>query len=248
MVSISSFLDLFYAKASKKGFDLRPRLGILLGISNDSKRMIKKLDRPIKEFVEHTKMLRLQNTEPYLTNLIIAVHEKTVQTGFLCKDILIQLKLSAELPIGYNKIPKKSYKQWKKDPEIDVALLETLNTTISETALDYSKLHEMFKEHMEAADQTNVIVEKYFDSANTSFDAILNLTPTTKNSNCIVSEAKKIMTEIMKEQIQLLMHLESMTNILKVYNEHRLRLIEYIVGLRDSFDANVDEIEVVLHY
>ncbi|XP_031624035.1 uncharacterized protein LOC116341232 [Contarinia nasturtii] len=243
-VTCSTFLDQFYAKASKQGFDFRPRLSVILGITNDSKRIIKKCQAPIKEFVDHTKLLRLQNTIGLLKHHIVKAYEKTIETRFLYDDIIRELEF--KLPIKTDKIFRKSYEKWEKDSEIDKSRLEFVNNTIGAMALDYSELHKGFKEHLEAADQTKVIVEKYFDSANTSFDTFLNITPDTKNKKCIIWEVAKIILAIQKEQDQLLVHLESMKNILRVYNEQRLIFIEYIMGMRESLIAGRDEVEFFL--
>lgn len=238
-ITFSTFLEQFYNKASKKGFDLRPRLSFLLGLTNDSKRIKKKLEMSVKEF-GYEKMCEINDVAPRLSNSMDKVFDKTIETEILYNDFILQLE--SQLPIETDKIFKKWYEKWKKE-DIEVARLQVLNQTIPSIALKYAAVHEEFKEHMKAADQTKVIVEGYIDSANTSFNDILKITPASKNGKYTIREGRWILRAIKNEQDQWLVHLESMNNILKWYNEQRLIAIDFIIGLRDTLEAGRNEVD-----
>lgn len=236
-VTFSTIVEQFYEKASKKGFNLRPRLSFLLRFPEE-KNIIRKCNEPVKEFLDHTKMLRVQNTVPSLKNDIIFIYNNTLNTRSFYNRIVHLLEYQP--PIEADKIFKTSYEKWENDPDIDVARLEEVQKYIGEATSEYDVMYEKCVARMTLADQVKVNIEKYFDSANTSFDSICNEKSTSlKSGKQMVDEAKTIMSAIKQEQKQLFKHLAMITYILEFYTDLRMTVIECIIGLRNSITAEI---------
>ncbi|XP_031623972.1 uncharacterized protein LOC116341189 [Contarinia nasturtii] len=245
-VSFSTIVDQFYRKASKKGFDLQPNLSFIVRFPY-YKRILGKCNAPVKEFLDHTKFLRIQNTLPSLKKDIVLIYNNTIRTRSLYDKIIRALEF--KLPIESDKILKKSYEKWEKDPDIDMAILNEIKNSMIATQLECSVYIERCREHMNAADKIKLNVEEFFDSANTSFDNIFTQNSTTlNNAKHIVQEAGKILASIKKEQNKLFIMLYKVIFILSFYNDLRMTYVEYIVGLRDSITSEIRNEYEEIHF
>lgn len=256
-LTFSRFLEKFNKKAAEKGIDMGSRLNFIVRISNTVDKLRKKLDIPVKEFLDAETLEKVIKRVPKRT--VITTHDnKAALHKMYGRDFLRQSikfindaqkirihsvskeicnKIAFSPSIMYDKVFDDWFKVWDNDP-IDETHVKLVYKELPVMIEEYEKLFKLFHKRLSEFEEGAAQVKFMSGLVTEGVDKILKLTPENEADGV---EAKQILVSIVpllerlfRAQGIVCQALEDIRNVLTVYNRNRIRWVEFLMAMRES--------------
>ncbi|XP_031629542.1 uncharacterized protein LOC116344865 [Contarinia nasturtii] len=254
-LTIPMVLDKFYAKASTASPNpIKTKLNFMLQITNNVKQIKTKLEVPVNVFMDATKMSQVlakvpesmtingTNARKYISDIIGSINIHQIETIKELNDDIC-LGFSNQLP-NYDKDFNNWYQKWNQKP-VDKKHLQKIEQNRKMLGKVFEDFCGMFRNGMKTVNDANVILNKYINLGQTSFDGIKKL-KNSRDTMKAIDDLVPILQIILKQQEELIKSLGYVQSTLYLYNGQRSKWLDFLINLRDSPFSNRQSIRQLM--